>query len=171
MTYGVSNEAKENLKKSKLKKIEILSQFPIDKHDCVCQKLIGKIKFEVSRGMGAPSIIHCPHSTNGYKKYSIICANCKNKVGEVWATSLKMEDWFDLHYYTWHDDKRWYGGVGVNLSPIDGNVGFECACGNDTRDFRANQSLKGQPLVEKINSTMAGREWGKQYSKFKLKEI
>lgn len=168
--FGISNEAKENLKKSGLKKIEILSQYPVDRHDCECQKIINDFKVLQGKGTGVPDIIHCPHGKSGYKEYAIFCAKCKSKVGEVWATSLMMEDWFDLHYYSWHDNKLWHGAVGLNLSPIDQNVGFECACGNDSRDFRANQTLKGESLVKKITETSQGREWGRKNSKFILKE-
>lgn len=167
--YSVSNESKELLKDNKLKKREIVSQFPIDLPNCECGQLIQRKKQEITLKGNDGKMITCPRNRKGYKQYEIFCKKCKAKVAEVFARNKKLEDWFDLHYYSWHDKKNWHGAVGLNISPIDQSVGFECACGNDARDFRANQTMRGKQLADKINETVDGREWGKRNSKFKLK--
>lgn len=60
----------------------------------------------------------------------------------------------------------WQGALTVNISPIDGTLGFECACGVDTRDFRANMTLPSEIRQAKIAITSQGREFGKGNSKF-----
>lgn len=77
----------------------------------------------------------------GYHQYNITCVNCGDQVAVVWAKDDTLKDWCDLHYMCEHDKNTWRGAMAVNVSPIDGLVGFECACGEDTRDFRANKEL------------------------------
>lgn len=79
--------------------------------------------------------------SKGYEKYTITCVNCGDVVAFVWAKDGTLRDWCDLHYICEHDKNTWYGCMAVNVSPIDGQLGFECACGEDTRDYRANQNL------------------------------
>lgn len=77
----------------------------------------------------------------GFRKYDITCVQCGDPIAYVWAKDDKLIDWCDLHYICSHDKNTWYGAMAVNVSPIDGSLGFECACGEDTRDYRANQTL------------------------------
>jgi hypothetical protein len=163
----ISNEAKKSFKKGEKKK-EILSIFPCDKPFCACFSGINEIK---KSGVMPAETYHCPHDPAGYKKYIVTCANCGEKVGEVMSTDEKLSDWYDFHYYSWYDKKEWHGAFGINISPLDANLGIECCCGQDTRDFRPNQTLAGAVRFYKISETMQGREWGKALSKFKLEEV
>lgn len=78
---------------------------------------------------------------NGYSRYKITCGKCGDEIALVWAKDSRLQDWCDLHYLTKFDKTSWYGCVAVNVSPIDDQLGFNCACGEDTRDYRANKSL------------------------------
>lgn len=100
------------------------------------------------------------------KKYDIICSRCGDRVAYVWARDDKLADWCDLHYICWFDKFSWRGCMTVNVSPIDAHLGFECACGEDTRDYRANKSLP--PVQKQLMSeyAMQHREFGKTSSKF-----
>lgn len=100
------------------------------------------------------------------QKYDIWCSRCGDKVATVWADNEKLDNWCDLHYICWYDKDSWRGALTVNVSPIDKKIGFECACGEDTRDFRANRAL---PPVQKqlmIEYSLKHREFGKSTSKF-----
>lgn len=103
---------------------------------------------------------------DGRKKYSITCARCGDKVAYCWARDEKLTDWCDLHYISWHDKESWRGAMAVNVSPIDGRLGFECCCGEDTRDYRASTNL---PPIQKellVQYMMKHRDFGTKDSKF-----
>jgi len=59
---------------------------------------------------------------------------------------------------------EWFGCQAVNISPIDGKLGFESSSGQDSRDFRGNFQVAKDLQEENIKA----REFDKQYSKFKL---
>lgn len=65
----------------------------------------------------------------------------------------------------------WEGALAINISPIDGKLGIECACGQDTRDFRANATLPDEERAKLVKRSMQGRELGKQDSKFRASPI
>ena len=145
--------------------------------------------------------IRCPKSLEeGYKKYQIICAICGDLIGNVYLKDKDINSWCDLHYINeaklvtrkeiFHIEKinkkgikklvpikkdvqfgEWHGCMSPSISPLDGLLGFECACGNDTRDFRAKNNLTGFQLQTKLKENMIGREFFKDDSKFILKEI
>lgn len=161
---SVSLEAIKKLK-NKAKRV-IKSNLPIDRYDCICQKEITRIKKTPSK----PAYLECPRDRTGMEKYEIICAICKSKIAELYATDVTLTDWCDLHYFCEHDSKEWKGCMAVNISPIDGKLGFECTCGNDTRDFRANTTLKPKDLAAKIKETEVGREFTKD-SKFLVRKV
>jgi len=140
--------------------MKIISYLPYDKHDCDCQSII-----LAKKNMNNRDYLTCPRKTIGMKKYRIIYKKCRNIVAFVYSTDNKMSDWCDLHYVSEKENGKWKGCFTINLSPIDGKVGFECACGNDTRDFRGN--LK---YIYKIKECSKGRELGLKNSKFILKE-
>lgn len=100
------------------------------------------------------------------KKYDIICTRCGEKVAYVWADNDKLENWCDLHYLCWYDKTTWYGARAINVSPIDGRLGIECSCGEDTRDFRA---ARGIPPVQRellVNYILKHRDFGVPTSKY-----
>ncbi len=100
------------------------------------------------------------------KKYWIVCARCGDKVAYVWAENEKLDNWCDLHYYCWYTKTTWRGARAINVSPIDGKLGVECSCGEDTRDFRC---AKGMSPIQKslmIDYTQNHRDFGLPTSSF-----
>lgn len=94
----------------------------------------------------------------GYKKYNVFCTTCGDKVGYCWAKDDTLKEWCDFHYVCKHDKKMWYGCLAANVSPIDGSLGFECACGEDTRDFRASKTLP--PIQKQLMSEYSTKHRG-----------
>ena len=105
------------------------------------------------------------------KRYEIKCVRCGDVVAYVWAENEKLENWCDLHYICWYNKSSWRGGRAINVAPIDGQIGIECCCGEDTRDFRAG---KGMPPIQKslmIDYTHRHRDFGLPTSTFIAVEI
>lgn len=100
------------------------------------------------------------------KKYTITCTRCGEKVATVWAMNDKLDDWCDLHYICWYNKHSWFGALTINVSPIDGQIGVECACGEDTRDFRNNHTLAPIQKQLMIEYTQRHRDFGKTTSRF-----
>lgn len=154
----------------------IYSYFPCDAHDCPCQKLISDLqhKFEgmtpkqVSEYKFKTEYLRCPKDKSDMKRYRIYCSHCSSLVGELYATDRTLVDYCDFHYISEHDGEYWYGAFGVNISPIDGHIGIECACGNDSRDFRANGTLPEIIKQQKIKEASFGREFNKDHSRYKV---
>jgi len=172
----ISNEMLLKMYKEKKRKIEIYSFFPVDKHDCECQAQIADLKIQLARLpedkreslMKKIGPQRCPKSRKpGYNRYKIVCAQCGQTVAFVYAKDKYLTDWCDLHYYNWCDRKRWYGCATVNISPIDGKLGFECFCGNDTRDFRNSATLP----PKEIEARLKKRDFGKPNSGFIVKRV
>jgi len=143
-------------------------------------------------------VFHCPKA-KGMKRYEIICAKCGDKVAEVSALDSKLTDWCDLHCYSesrlektfeWEEvpyqlkgklkTKRvkvyksvgkWHGCRSIQISDKDGKLGIECACGQDTRDFRVKNNLTGRELKAKLKENMIGRNFGVKNSKYKCRLI
>lgn len=100
------------------------------------------------------------------KKYWITCGRCGDNVAYVWADNEKLDNWCDLHYVCWYDKKSWRGAMAINVSPVDGKLGIECACGEDTRDFRAARHI---PPIQKqllMDYTLKHRDFGGPDSTF-----
>jgi len=166
-TVLVSNEARLKLQQKKKDRRTVVSRYPIDRHDCKCQYMISRIKKGRKK-----DYYQCPRSEEqGMKKYAVICKDCKSTLAFLYATDKSLEDWCDLHYVCEHDNLKWSGCMAVNISPVDGYLGFECTCGNDTRDFRANTTLPPQQAFEVAESNLKGREFNKRDSKFLVKEV
>lgn len=152
----------------------IYSFYPIDKYDCQCQRSIMETSMKLST-MSPNQVIayknlvgavHCPKQKDGYHFYKLFCNNCHEQVADCFSKDDTLTDYFDLHYICRHDGKFWQGALAINISPVDGMIGIECCCGNDTRDFRLNNSLSEADKLLKIAENMKGREWGKLSSKF-----
>jgi hypothetical protein len=105
------------------------------------------------------------------EQYKVSCANCGDDIALVYATDKALTDWCDLHYTCYSDGKNWHGCMAVNISPIDSSLGFECSCGQDTRDFRANNTLPQNILDKLIEKSSVGKAFGKPSSKFKVTKI
>lgn len=162
---SVSKEAKEELIKTGQSKRKIKSWFPVDKWDCDCQPIIIEIKKDPSKF----KYVECPKVKSlKWKKYKVQCSNCGADIAELYAKDATLSEWYDLHYLCEHNKLKWSGCLAVNISPIDGRLGFECACGNDTRDFRSNTTLKSKDLVKKLEETEKGKDFGKVDSQFKV---
>lgn len=173
-----------------------VSQLPIDRSDCECRKHV----LEVTRSGKLFDHYTCPRSkSEGMKKYEVKCKKCFEIVAYIRATDAKLADWCDLHTVSearlieipvlvdklvekekyvevqqvevMRQVGKWFGCLAVNISPINETLGFECACGQDTRDFRASLGLNPVLLTRKIKETMQGRDFGKEDSKFYVKEI
>ena len=153
----------------------IISFFPVDRYDCACLPIVSDFKLrmpqmsEADRSETVRKIgyLRCPgHKRVGMRPYEVSCGKCKATVAYCYATDPSLSDWCDLHYVCEHDGKRWYGARTVNISPVDGKLSFECCCGNDTRDFRANRQLPEKITRRIEEKNRVGRELGKHNSRF-----
>ncbi len=174
-----SRDVYEKMKRAKQDHIEVYSFFPVDRASCSCQTMIEEWKDklqvmnEESRNkiISATKFLECPKSKVGMKRYEIACARCGQVQGYCWASNAKLEDWFDFHYVQWTDGNEWFGNLTPNISPISEFLGLECTCGQDTRDFRANQTLSLRRSVQIEESNKEGREFNKKGSKFTVTEV
>jgi hypothetical protein len=150
--------------------IKIESDIPVDRYDCECRQEIALRKRDEKKRR-----IDCPRRLEPeLKQYKVFCKNCDAQVGTIHASNKYLDDWANLHYYCeakkdangFHE---WVGCMAVNISPIDQKLGFECSCGQDTRDFRANTTIPPAILNNLIEENMKGRDFGKVNSKFYLK--
>lgn len=160
-------------------RIEIYSFFPCDRGDCKCQGIIKKWKERLAvmnDGQKEGEIrrvkfLTCPRDKTGMSRYQISCKKCGEVLGYCWATDDSLSDWCDLHYVNWTDGKQWHGCLTPHISPITQELCFECCCGADTRDFRANMTIseKRAMAIEKTNSI--GRGFGKTKSAFQVRKV
>ena len=171
---SLSKEAIEVCKKKKVsnstkKKFKGLT--PLDRYGCACSKDIVDMYAGVNAGK-KPKYVECKaNKDKKYKEYYIQCQNCLNTVAVVYATDEKLIDYVDLHYVSETDGIYWYGCFSLNISPIDGKIGIECSCGQDTRDFRANNTLPYSEMSGKLVENLKGRDFGLSDSKFKAIEV
>jgi len=97
-----------------------------------------------------------PEITNSIKQ-KLSCVKCKGKK----KVKKKIKD----HEHLWH------GCYGSHISPVTEQLCFECTCGQDTRDFRANMTLPALKAFEIEEKNKVGREFGKSNSKFKASKV
>lgn len=169
------------------------SLLPSDKHTCSCVGEIAAIK------KGAKlKYMTCPEA-EGKTRYLVTCKDCSAEIAYVYAVDEELTDWCDVHYtcatkeesykvkehYTEVKDGKnvektrlvdairyfWHGAFATHISPVDGHLGFECTCGNDTRDFRANTTLPAKVAEQMAKDNLKGRAFNKWNSKFKVKEV
>lgn len=169
-----SEEAKNKLGKY-TKTHTIISKFAINPNSI--ERLIARKKAEIFQRIAlmgkdekkdfmAGEPIDFVEDKGKRKRFNINCVRCGEKVAYCWAFNEALEGWCDLHYICWYDRKSWHGAMALNVSPLDESLGFECACGEDTRDFRGNKNM---PPIQKrlmIEYTMTHKEFGKKTSKF-----
>lgn len=182
---AASQEEATILKATNSKTRQIMSFFPADRHDCECQPVIKDLALQFSQmppnqvrstkeKLGG--IYNCPANLKkGLKKFEVTCKNCGALLAKCFASDKTLSDWVDLHYIStseWTKDGTfWQGALTVNISPIDGKLGFECACGEDTRDFRGKNDLTKEDRDKRVKDAMVGRDLGKSDSRFQVKEI
>lgn len=171
-----SYDISEKMKKLKKERIDVYSFFPIDKGDCECNKMIREWKDKLTlmndkdreNTMLQIKNLTCPKDKTDMKQYTIICKNCDEIQGYCYASNSNLEDFCDFHYVSWTDGVQWFGCFTPNISPITQQLTLECACGQDTRDFRANQTLATKTVIELEEKAKEGREFGTNESKFNV---
>lgn len=174
-----SSDIALKMKHLKQKRIDILSFYPNDKGDCVCVKMISEWKDklmllpEAQRNSEIAKIkqLRCPRDKTGMQRYAITCRNCGEVQGYCWATDPSLTDFCDFHYVQWTDGEQWFGCFTPNISPITQQLTLECTCGQDTRDFRANQTLSGKVVERLEKESRKGREFNKADSKFAIAQV
>jgi hypothetical protein len=175
----VSRETSELVASLPEKKLEIYSYLPCDRAGCPCQDTIMQWKRNVKNltesqrvsNMEDNKFIVCPRDKTGMKRYQIICNNCGETLGYCWATDNTLSDWCDFHYTQWTDGTYWYGCFTPHISPVTQELCFECCCGQDTRDFKANMKLPYNVAMSIEASNSVGREFGQADSKFKVRKV
>lgn len=178
-TIFASRDISTKMKLMKQSKITVYSFFPIDRPDCVCQPLIEEFKLKLAAMpthkreaiIQDQKAFECPASHVGKKRYEIFCKNCGRIEGYLWASDKTLEDWVDFHYAQWTNGIVWHGCLTPNVSPIDGRLGLECTCGNDTRDFRANMTLPGKTAFEMEQKNKIGRRFNELNSRFGVRDV
>lgn len=169
----VSSETKESL--GYRSKRVIVSKFPVN--PLHIEKQIARKKADIMRSIPLMSKeekdkfmkskpLDFVEDKTGYRLYDIFCVTCSEKVATVWSKDESLKDWVDLHYICSYDQVEWSGCMAVSVSPIDGSLGFECVCGEDTRDFRVK---KGMPPIQKqlmIEYSLKHREFNTLNSRF-----
>lgn len=174
-----SRDTSEIVSQNKTKKLEVYSVFPVDRHDCACQKEVIKLKNQLAEThpdkrsdfLNKLTRLTCPRDKSGMTHKVISCKNCSQVQGFVWATDDALSDWCDFHYFQWTDGNEWFGCLTPNVSVIDGRLGLECTCGFDTRDFRANMTLPVKVAMDVEKSNEKGRRFGVVDSKFDVKNV
>lgn len=148
-----------------LKFLEMTSFFPVDRHDCLCQTKLRDIKTKLSlmtdkqrqEYCAHQKMVECPRPKTGMQRFEIVCRQCEFVVARVWAKDKTIQDFCDLHYVSCHDADHWHGSFTVNISPYSGKLGFECACGQDSRDHGDNRDRNTGDFVSD-NSKFFSRE-------------
>ena len=174
-----SAETNKVARSSKDKIVKVYSFFPIDRAGCECAKLV----FEWNRKMGGSTpaerkrlveqlpYLVCPKNKSNMHRYEVVCRACSEVQGYCWATDASLNDWCDFHYVQWSDGIKWRGCFTPHISPVTQTLAFECCCGQDTRDFRANMTVS-QRRAEAIEAKNAiGREFNKKDSKFIVRKV
>lgn len=174
MITPVSKSTKKHLKNTGKKKDRIVGFFPVDPHDCDCRFKIDeyKAKFAEMNKAQRKGRLVCPKDRKGYNPYKVICTSCDAVLAHLWSKTKRVTtDWCDLHYICEYDKDKWTGAKSVHISPVDGQLCFECTCGVDSRDFRANSSLPPQKALSIEKANAKGRAFGYRNSKFRLEEL
>lgn len=174
-----STDIKKQMDKKGLKKAQIVSVYPICRADCPCQPEINRLRKhyaempEKKRQAEYTRLgkIDCTRDKTGMTMQELVCADCGEVQGYVWAKDASLSDWCDFHYAQWTDGQRWRGCLTPNVSPIDGKLCLECCCGADTRDFRANNKLSKRALDFIEEKNKIGRLFDELDSKFKTTKV
>lgn len=174
-----SRETSDRIKLLKTKKIAIYSFFPIDPFECECRDLIDVFKRQLGEmsakdreaKIAEMGTFVCPRDKTGMQRFELSCANCGQVQGYAWAKDASLTDWSDFHYTNWTDGNEWFGCLTPNISPITGELGLECTCGADTRDFRANMTISPKEAFEIEDKNKEGRKFGSKGAKFTARKV
>jgi len=179
-TIFASQETDFVASQSKHHVVKVHSFFPVDRANCKCKQLIfewnqklGQATKEVREALLAQTpVLECPAvDKRRMNKYQIICKNCGETQGFCWASNETLRDWVDFHYTQWSKGDFWRGCFTPHISPISQQLCFECCCGQDTRDFRANMTMSQKSAESKEAENAIGREFGRSDSKFLVKRV
>jgi len=161
-------------KTSSEKIVKVFGIYPVDRADCPCQEIAKQWKNKLAMSnekeqralISQRPYIECPRDKSNMNYYEVRCKKCNEVMGYCWATDATLQDWCDFHYVQWSDGQQWHGCLTPHVSPITQELCFECCCGNDTRDFRANMTLNEKRVDELEERNSKGRELGSKHSKF-----
>jgi hypothetical protein len=178
-TIFASKETEFQALTSRSKKVKVYSFFPCDKANCPCQKMIFEWKQKIGRAsqkerqelLSKIKHLECPRDKVGMQRYEVVCTNCGELQGVLWATDPSLRDWCDFHYIQWSDGVKWHGCFTPHISPITQELLFECCCGNDTRDFRANMTMNRKRAEEIEKENAIGRKLNRSDSKFIVRKF
>lgn len=155
----------------KKKKFEIVGKFPICPHGHPSWEARKEVIEHIAKLKRKGRIEYYMEDVcdkTGKKKFSISCAVCGQKQGTIWAKDKTLKDWCSFRYEQWYDKEGWRGCLTPNISPVTGVLTLECCCGNDTREFL----ISNHPRAAEIEiENRKGREYGKEDSKFLVKEV
>lgn len=173
-----SPELNNFMKFKKIKFAEVFGFYPVDRASCPCQKEIFALKKrlhelspeQVKKEVEKMKFYTCPRDKTGMKRYKIVCRQCNSIQGYLWATDPTIKDWCDFHYVQKSNGEEWFGCLTPHISPITEELHFECCCGQDTRDFRAN-TVRHTEFREKEKKARYGRDLGHANSKFIAIEV
>lgn len=154
--------------------VQVYSFFPVDRANCPCQavglewkrKLAKANESERSQLLSETPFLTCPRNKEGMQKYKVTCNNCGDILGDCWAVDATLQDWCDFHYIQWTKGDFWHGCFTPHISPVTEQLCFECCCGQDTRDFRANMTMNEKRAIRIEDKNSVGRNLGKDDSKF-----
>ncbi len=174
-----SRETSFEAEHSRMKVVKVYGFFPIDRADCVCQKEIIAWKRRLGEAsekerhllIAQTPHLECTRDKTGMTRYGVFCSMCNQLQGVCWATDPTLKDWCDFHYVQWTKGDYWRGCLTPHISPISQKLLFECTCGQDTRDFRANMTLPQRVAEEKELENAEGRVMGLPDSKFYAKKF
>lgn len=176
-TVWASEETFRQAMASPKKQVKVYAMFPNDRSDCPCVPLVSEwtkrlamaTEKERLKLIEENSPIMCPRDKSKMQQFVIFCQKCGDAQGYVYATDDKLSDWCDFHYLQWTEKGEWRGCFTPHLSPITEELCFECCCGNDTRDFRANSKLPYSLAMTMEERNSVGRRFGHKDSSYVLR--
>lgn len=76
--------------------------------------------------------------------YNVICEHCKEVLAIFKGSEADVNKGVGIHIISWHNDKNWFGCLGCNVNPKNGEVNFECCCGNKTIKHKGSIEINGK---------------------------
>ena len=124
-------------------KVVIISRFPIDEYNCVCQNIIRAHMKNVAKMNEKARLqwyerntpFQCPRAKN-QKLFNLKCQNCGEIIAWVNAMNSALKNWSNLHYISWYNKEGWRGTYGVNINPYLKDIRIECCC-SENKSFKS----------------------------------